>query len=447
MHPNLILLFSDMNYQQTIEYLYEQLPVFHRIGKKAFKADLTNTLKLCNHLGNPHQKFKSVHIAGTNGKGSSSHYLASILQSAGYKTGLYTSPHLKSFTERIRINGVPIPENEVVGFVERNKNFINELKPSFFEMSVGMAFEYFSNQKVDIAIIEVGLGGRLDSTNIITPILSLITNISYDHIDILGDTLPKIAHEKAGIIKPNIPVVISERNSETENVFIDKSNFENAPIYFAQDYYILEDFEEHNMLLKINIADLSKKQNIKLESQLVGNYQTKNILGVLKSIDILNQGEFNISVKALHEGIRKVISQTGLQGRWQLLSQKPIMICDVAHNVAGIQQIIESFRKIHYNKLWMILGFVSDKDISGILKILPKQASYIFCQANIPRALNAKDLLEKASEFGLVGEEVPDVNDAINLIISKAENDDLIFIGGSTFVVSEISNKFVTIDY
>ncbi|MEY4541876.1 MAG: hypothetical protein RLZZ306_3633, partial [Bacteroidota bacterium] len=371
-----------MTYLETIEYLYQQLPVFHRIGKKAFKADLNNTLKLCEHLGNPHQKFKSVHIAGTNGKGSSSHYLASILQSAGYKTGLYTSPHLKSYTERIRINGVPIPENEVVSFVERNKLFLEVLSPSFFEMSVGMAFEYFAKEQVDVAIIEVGLGGRLDSTNIITPILSLITNISFDHIDILGDTLPKIAFEKAGIIKQNIPVVISERNSETKNVFIDKSKNENAEIYFAEDYFEVKNYEEKNLLLELEILNKSKNENFKVQSQLVGTYQTKNILGVLKSVEILNQLDFSISHDSIFHGFKNVISQTGLQGRWQLLTKKPLMICDVAHNVAGISQIVKSINQIKYNKLWMIVGFVSDKDITGILALLPKNANYIFCEAN-----------------------------------------------------------------
>ena len=436
-----------MTFQETIEYLYQQLPVFHRIGKKAFKADLNNTIKLCEHLDNPQHKFKSIHIAGTNGKGSSSHYLASILQSAGYKTGLYTSPHLKSYTERIRINGIPIPENEVVSFVEKNKNFLEELKPSFFEMSVGMAFEYFAKEQVDIAIIEVGLGGRLDSTNIITPLLSLITNISFDHTDILGDTLPKIAFEKAGIIKSNIPVIISERNSETEDVFVEKANNENAPIYFAEDYFKVEDFEERNLLLEVDILKLNTNQKFKIQSQLIGEYQSKNILGVLKTIDILNQSEFRVSANAISEGIKNVITQTGLQGRWQVLSKHPLMICDTAHNVAGITQIIKSLKKIKYEKLWMIIGFVSDKDISGIMELLPKNANYIFCEANIPRALDSKELLNHAKIFGLVGEEIKNVNDAINFVKSKASSNDLIYIGGSTFIVAEISEEFITLKY
>ena len=430
---------SKMTYQETIEYLYQQLPVFHRIGKKAFKADLDNTIKLCQHLNNPHQKFKTIHIAGTNGKGSSSHYLASILQSAGYKVGLYTSPHLKSFTERIRINGVPILENSVISFVENNKNFLEELKPSFFEMSVGMAFEYFAQEQVDIAVIEVGLGGRLDSTNIITPILSLITNISLDHTDILGDTISKIAFEKAGIIKEKIPVVISERNSETEPVFLQKSKLENAPIYFAEDFYCVENYEEKELYLEMEIVDFSNNCKTILFSQLVGEYQVKNILGVLKSVELLNQLDFSINAEAIFQGVKKVITNTGLQGRWQLLSYNPTMLCDTAHNVAGFIQVLNSIEKIKYQNLWMILGFVSDKDISGILELLPKAANYIFCQANIPRALDAVELSIIAQKYDLIGEVIPEVNKAIRRIKSIAEFNDLIYIGGSTFIVAEIS--------
>ena len=429
-----------MTYQETIEYLYQQLPVFHRIGKKAFKADLDNTIKLCQHLDNPHKKFKTIHIAGTNGKGSSSHYLASILQSAGYKVGLYTSPHLKSFTERIRINGVPILENSVISFVENNRKFLEELKPSFFEMSVGMAFEYFAKEQVDIAVVEVGLGGRLDSTNIITPILSLITNISLDHTDILGDTISKIASEKAGIIKENIPVVISERNTETESVFLQKSKLENAPIYFAEDFYSVENYEEKELYLEMGVIDFSNNCKTILFSQLVGEYQVKNILGVLKSVELLNQLDFSINSEAIFQGVKKVITNTGLQGRWQLLSHNPTMLCDTAHNVAGFIQVLNSIKKIKYQNLWMILGFVSDKDISGILELLPKAANYIFCQASIPRALDALELSIIAQKYDLIGEVIPEVNNAIHRIKSIAEFNDLIYIGGSTFIVAEISD-------
>jgi dihydrofolate synthase / folylpolyglutamate synthase len=429
-----------MTYEQTIEYLYEKLPVFHRIGKKAYKADLSNTLALCEHLDNPHQKFKSIHVAGTNGKGSTSHYLAAILQSAGYKTGLYTSPHLKSFTERIRINGVPIPENKVVAFVENNQDFIEKLKPSFFELSVGMAFEYFAKEEVDIAVIEVGLGGRLDSTNIITPLLSVITNISFDHTDILGDTLPKIAFEKAGIIKPNIPVVISERNPETETVFVEKAQLENSPIYFAADYYQVNNFEQKAFQLEVEIYSIAEKRNFYFASQLMGEYQTKNLVGVLQAIKILNNLSFPISLNQLETGLSKVVDLTGLRGRWQTLSKYPTVLCDTAHNVGGITQVLENLKKVSYDKLWMILGFVSDKDISTILSMLPTDANYIFCQANIQRALLAKDLMEKAKSYNLVGEAITDVNEAIVYVKERANKNDFVYVGGSTFVVAEINN-------
>jgi dihydrofolate synthase / folylpolyglutamate synthase len=429
-----------MTYEQTITYLYEKLPVFHRIGKKAYKADLSNTIALCEHLDNPHQKFKSIHVAGTNGKGSTSHYLAAILQSAGYKTGLYTSPHLKSFTERIKINGESIPENKVGAFVENNQDFIEDLKPSFFELSVGMAFEYFAKEEVDIAVIEVGLGGRLDSTNIITPLLSVITNISFDHTDILGDTLPKIAFEKAGIIKPKIPVVISERNPETENVFIEKSKSENAPIYFAADYYQIDKIEQKAFHLEVEINDISENRTLNIDSQLMGEYQTKNIVGVLKSIDLLNNLGFSISQNQLFAGLSKVVDLTGLKGRWQTLSKSPKVLCDTAHNVGGITQILDTLQKVSYHKLWMILGFVSDKDISTILSMLPKDANYIFCQANIQRALSANDLLEKAKSYNLKGKAIADVNEAINFVKKEANSNDFVYVGGSTFVVAEINS-------
>lgn len=429
-----------MTYEQTIAYLYEKLPVFHRIGKSAFKADLSNTIALCEHLDNPQHKFKTIHVAGTNGKGSTSHFLAAIFQSAGYKTGLYTSPHLKSFTERIRINGEPIPENRVVDFVKDNQNFIETLKPSFFELSVGMAFDYFAKENVDIAIIEVGLGGRLDSTNIITPILSVITNISFDHTDILGDTLPKIAFEKAGIIKQQVPIVISERNPETENVFIEKAKEENAPIYFASNEYRVIDSKLNDSSIDLEIIRIKDKLPLVITSQLMGNYQSKNIIGVLKAVDLLVENGSLINSKNIEDGFAKVVDLTGLKGRWQTLSKSPKIICDTAHNVAGILQILENLRMSKYHQLWMILGFVSDKDISSILNLLPKEANYIFCQANIPRALPATELLSKAKGFGLSGVTVNEVNDAIEYAVSKCNEYDLIYVGGSTFVVAEINS-------
>ncbi len=429
-----------MTYEQTIAYLYEKLPVFHRIGKVAFKADLSNTIALCEHLDNPQQKFKAIHVAGTNGKGSTSHYLAAIFQSAGYKTGLYTSPHLKSFTERIRVNGQIIPENKVVDFVEDNQYFIETLAPSFFELSVGMAFDYFAKEAVDIAIIEVGLGGRLDSTNIITPILSVITNISFDHTDILGDTLPKIAYEKAGIIKQQVPVVISERNAETETVFMDKAKQENAPIYFASDEYKSNGSTLKENSIDLEIVRIGDKYPFEINSQLMGNYQSKNIIGVLKAVDLLVKSGYLIHLKNIEEGFAKVVDLTGLKGRWQTLSKSPKIICDTAHNVAGILQILENLKMSNYHQLWMILGFVSDKDISSILSLLPKEANYIFCQANIPRALPAIELLNKAINFGLNGVIINEVNDAIDYAVSKCTEDDLIYVGGSTFVVAEINS-------
>lgn len=429
-----------MTYEQTIAYLYDKLPVFHRIGKKAYKADLGNTILLCAHLGNPHQKFKTIHVAGTNGKGSTSHYLAAILQSAGYKTGLYTSPHLKSFTERIRINGEPIPENRVVDFVKDNQNFIETLAPSFFELSVGMAYDYFAKEEVDIAIIEVGLGGRLDSTNIITPILSIITNISFDHTDILGNTLPEIAYEKAGIIKQQVPVVISERNPETSTVFIDKAEAENAPLYFASDEYSVNYIQLNENSIELAIYSISDQYPIVITSQLMGNYQSKNIIGVLKAVDLLVQMGYVITSKSIEDGIARVVDLTGLKGRWQTLLNSPKIICDTAHNVGGISQVLENLKMSKYHQLWMILGFVSDKDISAILNLLPKEANYVFCQASIPRALPALDLLKKAKFYGLNGVIINDVNEAINFTVSKCLKDDLIYIGGSTFVVAEINS-------
>jgi len=429
-----------MTYTESIDYLYQLLPVFHRIGKKAFKANLDNTIAICEHLDNPQNKFKSIHVAGTNGKGSTSHFLASILQSAGYKTGLYTSPHLKSFTERIRINGQSIPEERVVQFISDNKQFIEDVKPSFFELTVGMAFEYFAEEKVDIAIIEVGLGGRLDSTNIITPELSIITNISFDHTDILGDTLSKIAFEKAGIIKPNIPVVISERYPETEHVFIDRAKEGDSPIYFSEDFFQVKSVElqESHLVLEVKNKHHNLTQNI--HSQLIGNYQTKNILGVLTAIEILKLNNYKISEEAILEGFAQVITKTNLKGRWQTLSNQPYILCDTAHNVSGIQEVLRNIDVISCHQRWFIIGFVSDKDIDGILSLFPTDAKYIFCQSNTPRALDAHLLQERANSFSLSGIVIENVNAAIEFAKQNATTDDFIYVGGSTFVVSEIDD-------
>jgi dihydrofolate synthase / folylpolyglutamate synthase len=422
-------------YQQTLTYLYQNLPMFQRVGASAYKADLTNTLALCEALGNPQLKFKSIHVAGTNGKGSTSHMLASILQSAGYKTGLHTSPHLKEFTERIRINGLDVSQKFVVDFTNRMKPHIETIQPSFFEISVVMAFEYFALQQVDVAVIEVGLGGRLDSTNVITPVVSVITNIGYDHKDILGDTLEKIAGEKAGIIKSNVPVVVSERQAEVEKVFIEKAKHEGTELIFASDTY--------QATQSNNLFEVTKNDEVYLSTlslPLKGNYQEKNLPGVLKAVDVLNENGFMISRQQLLTGLEKTVIQTGLKGRWQQLGNGPLMICDTGHNADGVRKVVEQIRQQKFGKLFMIWGMVKDKEPDEVLKLLPNEAYYYFCQASIPRAMEAAVLQQRAAAFGLSGEAEPDVNKAIEKAKRQASPDDFIFIGGSTFVVAEIEN-------
>lgn len=425
-----------MNYQETLDYLFSSLPMFQRVGASAFKKDLSNTIALCTHLGHPEKKFKSIHVAGTNGKGSTSHSLASIFQSAGYKTGLYTSPHLKSFTERIRINGIEIPEQDVVQFVDENKPFLEELKPSFFEMTVSMAFWFFAKQEVDIAIIEVGMGGNFDSTNIITPEVSVITNIGFDHVQFLGDTLPLIAGEKAGIIKEGVPVVISQTQEETKPVFLQKAEKTSSLIAFADDRWKVQRMSSQEGLATYKVDYLEEEFEIQLD--LLGNYQRFNLPGILETVHQMKEKGWEISQSNLLDGLKKVVSQTGLKGRWQVLGENPTVICDTGHNESGIQEILSQLETYAFKKLWMVLGMVQDKDISKILQLLPKDASYVFCQANLPRARKAEELLEKAKLNGLQGVFVPDVNDAINYARKKAASDDLIFVGGSTFVVAEI---------
>ncbi|HEY0743086.1 MAG TPA: folylpolyglutamate synthase/dihydrofolate synthase family protein [Chryseosolibacter sp.] len=421
-------------YQQALDYLYANLPMFQRIGAAAFKKDLTNTIKLCNALGNPQQKFKTIHVAGTNGKGSSSHMLASILQEANYTTGLYTSPHLKSFTERIRINGDEVDESFVVDFVNRIQPQIEEIKPSFFEITVAMAFDYFALKKVDVAVIEVGLGGRLDSTNIITPKVSLITNIGWDHKDLLGDTLEKIAYEKAGIIKPGVPVVISERQPGIEDVFMAKARETNSRITFASDHFNSSVVKGKRQVRKDGVVVLDK-----VDFPLMGNYQSQNIKGVVCTVDVLRQLEFNIPDRAVMDGLQNVITNTHLKGRWQKLREKPLMICDTGHNLDGITEVLQQLHETPHRQLHFVFGVVKDKTIDEILTILPKDATYYFCQAKLPRALDAAALAKKAREFGLQGTVIPDVNEAKNLALKNASENDLIFIGGSTFVVAEIN--------
>lgn len=427
-----------MNYQETLEYLFSALPMYQRVGASAFKKDLSNTKKLCDHLGNPERKFKTIHIAGTNGKGSSSHMLASIFQEAGYKTGLYTSPHLKSFTERIRINGAEIDEDSVVSFVEKNKDFLDELKPSFFEMTVALAFWFFAKQKVDIAIVEVGMGGRFDSTNVIAPEISLITNIGWDHMQFLGDTLPLIAGEKAGIIKERVPVVISQTQEETKDVFIQKAKALDSSIHFGDLIYKVSKMVEEKGRAIYRIEQNGLSQSLSLD--LLGDYQESNLPGVLEVVSEMKDMGWNISDSSIEKGLSNVIRNTSLKGRWQILEHSPIVICDTAHNQAGIELVVKQINSYSFSKLWIILGMVKDKNISTILSFFPKEATFIFCQADLPRALPAKELAELGNIEGIKSEVIPNVNDAIAFAKRNAGKNDLIFVGGSTFVVAEIEN-------
>jgi dihydrofolate synthase/folylpolyglutamate synthase len=429
------------DYRSALEYLYKNLPIFQRVGSVAYKADLTNTISLCKVLDNPQLKFKSIHIAGTNGKGSSSHMLAAILQTAGHKTGLYTSPHLREFTERIKVNGVEIEQGYVIDFVNRIKSEIERIRPSFFEITVAMAFDYFSAQKVDFGVIETGLGGRLDSTNVIMPVLSLITNIGYDHMDLLGNTLPEIAQEKAGIIKTRVPVVISEQQTEVEPVFRAKAAACAAPITFANERYRLEkktDVDDSE--LSFDVYDLGERIFSDLRPELKGNYQRKNIPGVLMSVRVLQEQGYKITKQNVRHGIENVVHLTGLKGRWQKLQESPQVVCDTGHNSDGIFEVVQQIRAQKFQNLFIVLGMVKDKDISSVLALLPKEAHYFFCQANIPRALDASILSAKARMAGLRGEVVQDVNDALAAAKAKAGKNDFIFVGGSTFVVAEIKN-------
>ena len=428
-----------MNYNETIEFLYSQLPVFHMIGKAAYKANLDNTLALDSYFRYPHRKFRTVHIAGTNGKGSVSHMLSSVFQEAGYKTALFTSPHLKDYRERIRINGIMISEEAVVAFVENNTGIINELRPSFFEMSVAMAFDYFAREKVDIAIIETGLGGRLDSTNIIDPLLSIITNIGYDHMDLLGDTLGKIAVEKAGIIKKKIPVVIGETNPETENVFMQKAMEAGSKIYFADKLYKCS-MGEMNYLTgerKYMLSGLENLVRIDSKTGLGGDYQSMNIPVVACAADILKD-KYDITEDHLKNGIEKAIENTGLSGRWQILNNKPLVICDTGHNKEGLSYVIRQLASINPKRIHFVIGFVNDKDLSLVLPLFPKDAFYYFTKAQVPRALDPNILKEKAGELGLKGEAYDNAGEAYRVAIAKASDDEIVFIGGSTFVVAEV---------
>ena len=429
-----------MNYKETLDYLFNALPMFQRVGAAAYKADLTNTIALCSHLGNPQEQFKSIHVAGTNGKGSTSHTLASIFQSAGYKTGLYTSPHLKSFTERIRINDEEINKDDVVEFVATHKDFLDQLQPSFFEMTVGLAFWYFAKEQVDIAIIEVGMGGRLDSTNVISPELCVITNIGFDHTQFLGDTLPLIAGEKAGIIKQGVPVVVSHTQKEIQSVFLQKASSMEANLVFADQQWKVTRTQNPDASPLARFQVKGRSDAFELEFGLRGDYQRFNLPGILEAVEQLRQKGWNLSKEALHMGLARVSEQTGLKGRWHILQTQPLTIADTGHNEAGILEVVNQLKRYTYSQLWMVIGMVNDKDISKVLDLLPKDATYIFCQASIPRAMDAHELASKAMEKGLMGQVIPKVTDAIEFARKNAGADDLIFIGGSTFVVAEIED-------
>ena len=419
---------AKMNYQETIQYLYNCLPVFQHQGASAYKPGLDRTILLDNYLGNPHRKYKTIHVAGTNGKGSVSHFLAAILQSAGYKTGLYTSPHLKDFRERIKINGEMIPEQAVIDFVERHRPFFEPVQPSFFELTMEMAFDWFASSEVEVAVIEVGLGGRLDSTNVITPELSVITNISFDHMQFLGDTLSKIASEKAGIIKPTIPVVIGEAEGEVKDVFLTKAAEVGAPLFFAEENYRLRSTRE----------GLECEKYPQLEVQLKGMYQQKNVATVLTSVDRLRERDFVLPESSVRNGLSHVVELTGLMGRWQVLQTKPMVVCDTGHNEAGIRCIVQQLSEQKYKQLHIVFGMVNDKDVSKVLSLLPLNAIYYFTQAAIPRALEAAKLHDLAQNYGLIGKIFPSVVSAVEAAKQSANEDDFIYIGGSTFVVAEV---------
>jgi len=427
-----------MTYADALHYLYEQLPMFSRIGTAAYKKDLSNTKQLCSVLNNPQTKFKSIHIAGTNGKGSVSHMLAAVLQTAGYKTGLYTSPHLKDFRERIKINGEDCNKDFVVDFTKKIKPEIEKLQPSFFELTVAMAFDYFAQQQVDIAVIETGLGGRLDSTNIIMPELSVITNIGYDHMNLLGNTLEKIAYEKAGIIKKNIPVIIGESINETKQVFQSTAKEKDAPLIFAQDKFYVQDFSYKHLQLKAEVVDKKKDEHHIYFLDLPGIYQTKNIIAVLETIHQLKLKNWKIKQHDIDTGLKKVKQLTGLHGRWEKIKDEPAVILDVAHNVDGIKQLTEQLELVSYDELHIIIGFVKDKDVINILSLLPKTANYYFTKAQIPRAMNENDLAVLASHNGLQGKAFKEVNIALKEAWTHAGKNDLILICGSVFLVGEV---------
>jgi dihydrofolate synthase/folylpolyglutamate synthase len=430
-----------MNYQQTLDFLYKQLPMFQRVGAPAYKSDLKNTIVLCKMLGNPEQKFPSIHIAGTNGKGSVAHLVASVLQEAGYKVGLYTSPHLTDFRERIRINGKKIPKEKVVQFVQSNKSLLEKIEPSFFEYTFGTAIRYFADENIDIAVMETGMGGRLDSTNVVNSIISVITNIGFDHTQFLGDTLGKIAIEKAGIIKPKIPVIIGETQEEIQSVFEEIAKINKSEIYFADKEYSLHHKNNKNPAVDEFKFDVLKKGEVfieDLQTDLLGKYQLKNLVTTQKIIDLLQEHGFSISTSHIKQGFKNTCQNTGLAGRWQVLNKYPLTICDTGHNVDGIRGNIEQLAEITHERLHIVFGLVNDKNIEPILNVLPKNAIYYFCKANIPRGLDQLELKGMAHKNGMKGKAYKSVYQAYKAAKQNANTNDMIFIGGSTFVVAEI---------
>jgi len=433
-----------MNYTEALAYLYNRLPVFHQIGARAYKPGLETTLAFCNKLGNPQNSYPTIHVAGTNGKGSVSNMLAAILQTAGYKTGLYTSPHLKSFTERIRVNGVPASEAYIADFVEEYRSYIETINPSFFEVTVAMAFDYFRREKVDVAVIEVGLGGRLDSTNIITPVLSVITNIGKDHMRQLGDTLPQIAFEKAGIIKEGVPVVVSEKQEPSiTEVFERKAREMKTAVHYGTDFgrVVTEPVQNGLLPLKIEKSNNVKYNNTtRISLDLAGNYQKKNVLGVLVAVDQLRELGWSVGQEHVEKALANVAAITGFRGRWTRLYDKPFTVADTAHNLPGFSETIQQFATIPSAQQHFVLGFVHDKDISSMLAILPGTGRYYFCAPSNMRALPPEELKKQAEIFGLTGNSYADVNEALEAALKEASPDDSIYVGGSTFVVADISD-------
>lgn len=428
-----------MDYAQTVEYLFNKLPMYSRIGAAAYRKDLTNTWQLTDAVGNPERKFKSIHIAGTNGKGSTSHMLAAVFQEAGYKTGLYTSPHLKDFRERIRVNGEMISKSFVVDFVERIRGVSEQMDPSFFELTVVMAFDYFAQQQVDIAIVEVGLGGRLDSTNIIIPELSVITNIGFDHMNLLGNTLAAIAFEKAGIIKKGIPVVIGERHPETEPIFLQRAHEEEAPIRFADQQRYVTDwkYQRHTLVAEVTTSPVADDVTF-YTLDLAGIYQTRNLVTVLEAIHMMTRKGWKLDQKTVLRALARVKKLTGLHGRWEIIRENPDVVLDVAHNEDGIRQVLRQVEVTDHEELHIVLGMVRDKAIDPVLGLLPRSAHYYFTRAQIPRALPEAELAAQANAVGLQGRSYPTVAEALAEARSRARPRDLVIVCGSVFVVAEV---------